>query len=196
MGFFDKLFGNGKKKNFTASADLMPENQFWEIIETTFHNANTDYEEQQEELSKELWELSLQDIILFENRFRQLRGHAYNWQLWAAIYIIHGGCGEDSLKDFRDWVIAQGQDFYTRTVSDPESLVDMEQEKIDIDWEGIGYIPSTVFKQLSGQKIASAFQENQELRGNEWEEETDDLKNMFPKLWAKYAEGHDGFRDL
>lgn len=69
----------------------------------------------------------------------------------------------------------------------------MNQEKINIDREGMAYIPSTVFKQLSGKDIASTCQENQVLTGNEWEEETDDLKNMFPKLWVKYAAVHDSF---
>ena len=189
MGIFEKLFGGGKKNNsFIPSAELMPEEQFWKIIQKTFNKSNGDFEEQQDYLAKELRSLSLQDIIAFENKFKQLHTQAYNWQLWGAIYIIHGGCSDDSFLDFRDWVIAQGQDFYYKTLANPESLAGLDQEKFDIDWEGMGYIPATVFKDLTGQDIPSNFNGAHQITGKEWKEEGDDLKNMFPKLYAKYPD--------
>jgi len=40
MGFLDKLFGGGKRDlNFTSSAELMPENIFWNIILISFNEA-------------------------------------------------------------------------------------------------------------------------------------------------------------
>ena len=192
MGIFDKIFGDKNKDvNFNESSDLMSEEQFWSIIKLTYQNANGDFDEQQNELIKELKKISLQDIISFDNRFRQLRGQAYDWQLWGAIYIIHGGCGDDSFTDFRDWVIAQGKDFYYRTTSNPETLVEIETEKIEVEWEGMGYIASSLFEELTGKEIPSTFKENQEIKGNEWSEENnDELKIMFPKLWAKYADNY------
>lgn len=193
MGLFDKLFGRAKKpellkiKNFTSSDKLMDEEMFWKIIKTTKDNSNGDYEQQQEELANELRKLTPDDIILFGNRFRFFRGQANTWELWGAIYIIHGGCGDDSFNDFREWVIGQGKDFYYKTIQNPESLVEVETEKIeDVEWEGLGYVPSTVFEELTGQEMPYPFQENHDTTGNEWEEESDDLKNMFPKLYAKY----------
>jgi hypothetical protein len=188
MGLFNKLFGRGRNGNnkFTPSIELMPDDTFWRIITTTFDSSAGDFEVQQEELEKELRKLSPQDVILFDNKFRQLRGHLYNWELWGAIYIIHGGCSDDSFMDFRDWVIAQGQEFYTKTLSNPESLVDIDEDKIEIDCEGIGYIARTVFTELTGQDIPSEYLENQKITGKEWTEEGDDLKKMFPKLYAKY----------
>ena len=189
MGLFDNLFGKGKRNtDFVPSVETMPDDKFWDIIQKTFKNSKGEYEEQQEQLTKEIGNLSLQDIILFDNKFRQLRGQANNWQMWGAIYIIHGGCGDDSFTDFRGWVIAQGKDFYYKTLANPESLVDVEEERIDVDWEGMGYIPTTVFEELTGQDIPSDFVENQETTGDEWSDESDDLKNMFPKLYAKYAD--------
>src|SRR4051812_40306311 len=111
MGLFDKLFGGAKKKssnklpknvNFIPSDKLMDEDLFWQIIKTTKDNSQGDYEKQQEELANELKKLDPSDIILFDNRFRDLRGKANTWELWGAIYIIHGGCGDDSFNDFRE----------------------------------------------------------------------------------------------
>jgi hypothetical protein len=190
MSLFSKLFGgSGKNTNFTPSASLMNEEQFWGIIETANNNADGDFEELQDELANELRQLTPDEIILFSNRFRYFRGEANTWELWGAIYIIHGGCGDDSFNDFREWVIGQGREFYYKTINDPESLVEFETDSIDeVDWEGLGYIPATVFTSLTGQDIASLFEEKTEPTGTEWTEDGDDLKKMFPKLAAKYPD--------
>lgn len=198
MGLFDKLFGGTKKDsnveppintNFTSSDKLMDEDQFWEIIQTTKNNSSGDFEEQQEELAKELRKLTPDDIILFGNRFRYFRGQANTWELWGAIYIIHGGCGDDSFNDFREWVIGQGKDFYYRTINNPDTLVDVDTDKIeDVEWEGLGYVPATVFEEITGQEMPYPYQEKSETTGNEWEEDSEDLKQMFPRLAAKYSD--------
>jgi len=198
MGLFDKIFGGTKQGsnseppkniNFTSSDKLMDEEQFWRIIKTTKDKSDDDFEQQQDELANELRKLSPEDIILFGNRFRYFRGQANTWELWGAIYVIHGGCSDDSFNDFREWVIGQGKDFYYKTIKDPETLVEVDTSKIEeIEWEGLGYVPSTVFEEITGQKMPYLFKENIEVTGNEWVEESDDLRNMFPKLYAKYPD--------
>lgn len=193
MRLFDKLFGTKKTSikntHFTASDKLMEEDMFWKIIKTSKDKSKGDFEEQQEKLAKELHKLTPDDIILFSNRFSYFRGQANTWELWGAIYIIHGGCGDDSFDYFREWVIGQGKDFYYKTIQNPESLVDVAAKEIeDVEWEGLGYVPSTVFEELTGQEMPYLFQENNETTGNEWDEDGDDLKNMFPKLYAKYPD--------
>ena len=196
-GLFDKIFRKTKKENieqpkhvdFTTSDNLMDEDKFWQIIQSTKDKAKDDFENQQEELEKKLQKLTPDEIILFGNRFRFFRGQAYTWKLWGAIYIIHGGCGDDSFNDFREWVIGQGKEFYYKTIKDPETLVEVETELIEeTEWEGLGYVPSTVFEELTGQKMPYPFKENIETIGTEWKEKGDDLKNMFPKLYAKYPD--------
>lgn len=169
------------------SAELMPEDQFWQIVHSTFSQAKGNFRDQQEVLKQILRSMPAEDIMLFDNRFRSLRGKAYDWSLWGAIYTIHGGCYEDHFLEFRAWLIAQGRDFYYRTLENPETLVELEPERIDIDWEGMTHIPSEVFLELTGQTLSSAYVENDELQGEEWEEFTNDLQIRFPKLWLKYS---------
>ena len=191
MGFFDKLFG-GKNKSekeppkftdFISSDKLMDEEQFWRIIKVTRDNSGNNFEQQQEELATELAKLTPEEIILFGNRFRHFRGQANTWELWGAIYIIHGGCGDDSFNDFREWVIGQGKEFYYNTTKNPETLIDV---KIGGEWEGLGYVPSTVFERLTGKEMPCPYEENFAPTGEQWREDGDDLKKMFPKLYAKY----------
>jgi hypothetical protein len=197
MGLFDKIFSRSKKTlapaapitHFNVSAALMDEDQFWKIIQTTKDVANNDFHQQQEELANEMQKLNPGDIILFANRFRHFRGKANTWELWGAIYIINGGCGDDSFNDFREWVIGQGKDFYYRTVNNPETLAEIHAEAFeDVDWEGLGYIPGAVFQELTGQEMPYPYQEEFATTGVEWEEGSDDLEKMFPKLAAKYSD--------
>ncbi|MBS1560226.1 MAG: DUF4240 domain-containing protein [Bacteroidetes bacterium] len=198
MGLFDKLFGGTKRtsneeppKNtsFTSSDKLMDEEVFWNIIKSSKDKSKSDYELQIEELANELRQLTPDEIVLFGNSFRFFRGQANTWELWGAIYVIQGGCGDDSFNDFREWVIGQGKDFYYKTINDPESLVEVPTDEIvEVEWEGLGYVPTTVFQELTGQEMPCPFEENYDTTGIEWEEESDDLRRMFPVLYAKYSD--------
>jgi hypothetical protein len=192
MELFSKLFGSGKN-DFTASADCMPEDRFWELIGASRDAADGDLEEQESALTALLHELPLNDLIAFENRYRQLRGQAYTWPLWGAAYIINGGCGDDGFCYFRDWLIAQGRVVYTNTLADPEWQADFDfpEEEMDLDGEIIsskaifaeemGYVADSVFQKRTGKRIPAEFAENNELKGQEWREEGDDLARMFPR---------------
>jgi hypothetical protein len=197
MGLFDKIFRGSKKTpppaplntDFIASYSLMDEDQFWKIIQATKNIAHNDFHQQQDELAKEMHKLSPGEIIQFANSFRHFRGEANTWELWGAIYIINGGCGDDSFNDFREWVIGQGKDFYYRTIKNPETLSEIDADQFeDVDWEGLGYIPGAVFQELTGQEMPYPYHEKLETTGVEWKEGSDDLEKMFPKLAAKYPD--------
>lgn len=198
MGLFDSFFGKTpknnnsefiKNKNYEASEKLMEEDLFWEIIQKTKNSSNGNFEQQQEELLNELRNLTPEQLILFDNSFRNFRGKANTWELWGAIYLIHGGCSDDSFTDFREWIIAQGKNFYYKVVIDPDSLAEMNADEIEeFDWEGFGYLPRLVFEELTTQKMPRLFQEKLDTTGNKWEEDSDDLKHLLPKLFAKYAD--------
>lgn len=187
MAFLSKLFGGKKGGVFLPTSDTMPDEQFWELINFTFEQSEGDFEKQQQVLHEELRKRSPTKIMQFDNKFRKLRGEAYTWDLWGAIYVIHGGCGDDSFMDFRDWVISQGKDFYYRTLCDPETLAEVEPERIEVGWEGMEYVPIKVFKEITGSEMPMGYLENNEIIGEDWDEDNADLKNRFPILWAKYS---------
>lgn len=45
----------------------------------------------------------------------------YRWDVWAAAYLIGGGCSDDSFMDFRAGLIAQGRDWYQKAAASPAS---------------------------------------------------------------------------
>jgi hypothetical protein len=45
--------------------------------------------------------------------------------LWAAAYVIHGGCSEEGFDAFRGWLIAHGRDAVANSVKSPDSLANV-----------------------------------------------------------------------
>jgi hypothetical protein len=94
---------------------------FWGIIATAraqsgpgkpFHQALTDC----------LAAGTEQDILQYQDRFDELHAALYRWDVWAAAYLIGGGCSDDGFIDFRAGLIAQGRDWYERAAATPDSL--------------------------------------------------------------------------
>jgi hypothetical protein len=45
--------------------------------------------------------------------------------LWAAAYLINGGCSDEGFDNFRGWLIAHGRETVARSVQSPDSLAEM-----------------------------------------------------------------------
>lgn len=191
MGIFDKLFGNKEQSNTPRepvqnSEKLMDSDKFWEIIATSKANSSGDYEKQQTELEKELLKLTAIEILEFDNKFRTLRGEVYNWDFWAAAYIINGGCSDDCFSDFRGWLIGQGESTFENAVKDISTLTQLESTN-DGDWEGLSYVPTDAYEKKTGNDMPQGIRENIDITGVEWDEEGDDLQNKYPGLWKHFG---------
>lgn len=60
----------------------------------------------------------------FERGRRDRQAESYTGDLWAAAYIINGGCSDDWFEYFRSWLVAQGETVYTNALRAPETLQD------------------------------------------------------------------------
>ncbi|MBF6640839.1 DUF4240 domain-containing protein [Flavobacterium sp. J49] len=174
------------KESVQDSKQLMVAEEFWRIIEMSKSKSLGDYDKQQTELKKELQKLSAKEVLEFDNRFRTLRGEIYDWDFWAAAYIINGGCSDDCFSDFRGWLIGQGKTIYENAVNNIETLSNLTETN-DGDWEGLSYIATEVYESKTGNDMPQGIQENFEITGEEWDEDEIELKNKFPKLWEKFG---------
>jgi hypothetical protein len=96
---------------------------FWDIIEAA--RAHTGPGRPFDEvLTSRLASLTRQDILAYHERFDQVHAAVYRWDLWAAAYLIGGGCSDDSFIDFRAGLIAQGRQWYHKAAASPDSLAD------------------------------------------------------------------------
>ena len=86
-----------------------------------------------------------------------MHGALYRRDLWAAAYLIGGGCSDDSFIDFRAGLIAQGHDWYHKAAA-PDSLADhpavagARHPRCDnpLFYEEVNYAASAAFQRLSG----------------------------------------------
>jgi hypothetical protein len=197
MRFFSQIldkildqFNKGKQdeKVSTISIDdtkeLMEEDKFWSIIHRSVIQSKNDYQLQQTLLEKELDVLNPDQILQFDNRFRYLRGMAYRWDLWGVAFIMNGGCSDDCFSDFRGWLIGHGRQVYYNALSDPESIRVLSFDRNADEFEGLSYVPMTVYENKTKTSMPNGIKENQSIIGEEWEE--DELPLLFPKVSSKW----------
>ena len=185
----------GYKERTGKKAGKFGETEFWGLIERA-KNKTEDTYEQMELLIELLTERSEEDIIEFEKIFLQLHASSYQSKLWAAAYIIKGGCSDDGFDYFRGWLIAQGEDVFYKALENPESLARIikVEDADEVECEDMLSVGGTAYENKTGkdyEEIYKHIPSNHVVHPEmnlDWEEEGDDLKNMFPKLWKKFAE--------
>jgi hypothetical protein len=115
----------------------MDEEQFWRTVEQVHVAAQGNMARKCELLAAQMAQLSRAEAIEFRDIFDAMMVRAYHWPLWAAAYLIHGGCGDDTFSDFRSALISRGRRAFETALSDPDSLAD---EPFDEDaWFFEGY---------------------------------------------------------
>jgi hypothetical protein len=108
-------------------------------------------------LTDHLATLTEQDILEYYECFEKMHRALYRRDLWAAAYLIGGGCSDDSFIDFRAGLIAQGHDWYHKAAA-PDSLADhpavagARHPRCDnpLFYEEVNYAASAAFQRLSG----------------------------------------------
>lgn len=159
--------------------------QFWQFIETAKARAGDDTEARVDALRAVLSGLGAAELQSFQNHYDGLIAASYRWDLWAAAYIINGGCSDDGFRYFRDWLISEGRSVFEKALKDPDSLADLPH--IDpAELESFGYVALD----LHDEKKAGLMQrdlsgESGDPAGEAWSEEA--VGELLPRLDAKYA---------
>jgi hypothetical protein len=159
--------------------------QFWKLVEKVHKASGGDMDKKCELLDAELRQLPLNDVRSFHAHFYDCQDRAYTWELWAAAYIIGGGCSDDKFSDFRSTLISMGRDTFERTLADPQSLADIDYDSDMADYEGYQYVTSKVERDLSGGLgFPRTRPHPEEPAGTLWDE--DKVAELYPRLAQKY----------
>lgn len=162
--------------------------RFWQIIESSRENASNDPDAQLIALRQSLESLSPDEVVGFAQHFDACDARAYRWDLWAAAYILRGGCSDDSFMDFRASLICRGRNVFEHAVSNPDSLSALDDAESDLFFEGFQYLPQQVYQAKTGADLpprTTPFPT--EPVGDEWEEDAEGLKAVCPQLWEKHG---------
>ncbi|MCX5209544.1 DUF4240 domain-containing protein [Kitasatospora sp. NBC_00240] len=167
----------------------MDTDTFWRLIGDARARVY-DEEQQVENLTDLLAALPPAEIIAFARLYSEYHGRAYTWRLWAAGYVINGGCSDDGFDYFRDWLIARGRACYERALADPDGLADLSWDGNRIaEAESFGYAAHEAYERVTGTELpypeVTAGTGGTGPAGEPWEEE--DLAYLLPRLSARFG---------
>jgi hypothetical protein len=170
-----------KPKNAAASGDAL----LWRVIDRVRAKAKGDLAASCDAFRAELEALSDRDLRAAEAAFSAAMQRAYDYRLWHAAYIIHGGCGDDTFWDFRAGLVALGKKVYDAALKNPDSLVSVDDLQDLTLFEGFQYIPGEL---LEGRGLAKAGGGHSEGKptGTRFGDGDDVHRTAFPKLFAKF----------
>jgi len=185
----------------------MDKSQFWKMIDDARHDV-TQSDDIAGLLSEKLADMDVRDIVRWQQIFDAYHNISRKSKLWAAAYVINGGCSDDGFEYFRGWLIAQGQDVFLSALADPDSLstVDLDAEDDAAENEEMLYAGvEAYFKKMSMperdygkfeaacDEYALSEDEQRDLAADihfppnidlEWED--DELQSVVPALCAKF----------
>ena len=177
--------------------------EFWQLIDRSKRK-----DDQAEWLTEALLEKGESGIISFEFHLQSLLNESYKSSLWAAAYIIMGGCSDDSFDYFRGWLISRGQKVYDKTMENHEYLAkyikesNLNEEEVPEYEEllAVGFDAYLLLKTGDSDwndELHDAFLDSLERMGLQqqpaidldWDDEDEEqLAGMYPKLWKRFGE--------
>ena len=159
--------------------------QFWNIVENVHRTSDGDMDTKCELLTQELRKLPAPEVKSFAEHFDSCNDRAYTWELWAAAYIIGGGCSDDAFSDFRATLISMGRDTFERVISNPDTLTDMEVAEDSAFYEGYQYPVIKVYKEMTGGLPMRSSPHPESPSGTQWDEDT--VADLYPRLAQKHG---------
>ena len=171
----------------------MKDDTFWVLIDRVRHEYD-ELDDQCTFLGETLRQLSPSDCRQAGLCFDRVMQRAYNWPLWGAAFIIGGGCSDDLFTDFRASLIMRGKTIFETALRNPDTLADLVIPKEWWFFEGFQYevheAVDAVMDDLNSNDLSdgpeSREDDETEPTGEEWSE--NELANLLPRLFAKYAD--------
>jgi hypothetical protein len=139
----------------------MDQERFWELIEAARSTVRETVTMDgagavARQLVAQLTTLGPAAAVEFQQAYDVLNQRAYRWDLWAAAYLLNGGCSDDGFDYFRGWLVAQGRAVWEQALADPDSLADAGVAPDDdgVECEDILAVASDAYAQATGQDDA------------------------------------------
>lgn len=124
----------------------MDKEQFWNIVNEV--HSSTDPRNQKEVLAalrNRLRNLLSEEILEWKQVFSFYQDAARRNDLWAASAAMGAHSSDDGFMDFRSWLISQGHDVYMSALEDPESLVSVDTDGQELNFEDYAYVPCKAY---------------------------------------------------
>ncbi|KPC81767.1 DUF4240 domain-containing protein [Streptomyces sp. NRRL S-4] len=178
----------------------MNKQQFWQLIEAARNQASdpNDGEAVVHRAASLLATHPAEEIVAAQQALWDLMADSYTNPLWAAAYVINGGCSDDGFDYFRGWLIAQGREVFECIVADPDALAEVPivqasaADGVDLDCEEALSIAWSAHVMTTGKQLPDdAFSIRYPELDLTWNFDFDDHSEMtrrLPRLAALFLE--------
>jgi hypothetical protein len=75
----------------------------------------------------ELTSRGADDALAWDRHLHKVLAASHLENLWAAAYLINGGCSDDGFDSFRGWLLTRGRDVFARAAREPDSLAELPE---------------------------------------------------------------------
>jgi hypothetical protein len=100
----------------------MRTDDFWAVIGRATADRPATPGEVAERAVAELVTREPEEIVAWGRHLDKVMVASGTEDLWAAAYLINGGCSDEGFDAFRGWLIAHGREAVARSVQSPDSL--------------------------------------------------------------------------
>jgi Protein of unknown function (DUF4240)/Cysteine-rich CPCC len=141
------------------SHDIMDRDQLWAIVDGVEPHVAEDPRRFDAALVDHLVALEAPQIVVFSDCWHDLTDEAYSWDVWAAAWVLRGGCFGYAFQGFHDRLVALGRHVFERAIRDPDTLAD-----VPIDWRAgdretgpwLSIAPLVAFERVTGRSLTEA----------------------------------------
>ena len=180
-------------QSWLTSSVVMDTRRFWQLIEDDRGQVAdpADDEVVAARAAAMLADLPREEIVAAERVLSGLMADSYRTSLWAAAYVINGGCSDDGFDYFRGWLIVQGSQVFEQAVADPDALADLAvipppPGRGFLECESVLYIPARAHRAATGEDLpADAYTPSPREPAGGWDLDFDDqleMKRRLPRL--------------
>jgi len=104
---------------------VMRTDDFWAVIDRATADRPGSPGEVAKRAIAELATRDPEEIVAWGRHLDKVMVASGKEDLWAAAYLINGGCSDEGFDNFRGWLIAHGREVLARSVREPDSLSEM-----------------------------------------------------------------------
>ncbi|MGW0749911.1 DUF4240 domain-containing protein [Streptomyces sp. NPDC002587] len=173
----------------------MDKQTFWKLIDTARAEAADD--QVAEHTAGLLARMPEAEIAAAQQVLWDLLAESYRSPLWAAAYVINGGCSDDGFDYFRGWLLTQGEAAFEAALADPDFLAARPQvraaaaEGLELWDEEALSIAWTAYEAATGHELPSdSFTISYPPLDPSWDfdfGDDDEITARLPRLSALFA---------
>jgi hypothetical protein len=105
----------------------MRTDDFWAVIDRATADRPDSPDEVAKRAAAELATCEPEEIVAWDRHLGKVMAASGTEDLWAAAYLVNGGCSDDGFDAFRGWLIAHGRQAVARAVADPDFLAEFPE---------------------------------------------------------------------